>query len=225
MKSWAVSLILHAAAVTLAAVFWTERIAEPKPGTMRWTVAFARPQPPQEPSVQSPPEKPQPPVSPLRQTRTLPSSPAASAHEPAGPAIPAGEMPPAAASAPSATDPPPAAPPAPPAQDAAAVPSQAHAGAEIERRWYLALLEQLRALKRYPPAARRLGLEGVVLIEARIGTDGRLEDAKVKQGSGHPMLDRCALELFESAASRARDRLRPEHPTRLEIPIAFKLES
>lgn len=221
MKSWAVSLTLHAAAAALAAMFWTEKIAESKPETMRWTVAFTRPQPPQEPFVQSPPEKPQPPVSPLRQTRTLPSSPAASAHESAGPAIPAGEMPSAAAS-PSAPE---SAPAAPPAQDAAPVPSQTHASAETERRWYLALLEQLRALKRYPPAARRLGLEGVVLIEARISADGRLEDVKVKLGSGHPLLDRSALELLESAASRARDQLKPERPTRLEIPIAFKLES
>ncbi|NTV96118.1 MAG: energy transducer TonB [Thiobacillus sp.] len=97
--------------------------------------------------------------------------------------------------------------------------------AEVERRWYLALLERLREMKRYPMAAHRLGQEGVVLIEARIGADGRLEGAAVKRGSGYPLLDREALRLLEAAAETARSQLRPERPTRLEIPIAYRLES
>jgi protein TonB len=96
--------------------------------------------------------------------------------------------------------------------------------AEIERRWYLALLERLRAMKRYPMVARRLGQEGVVLVEARIGRDGRLEGAEIKHGSGYPLLDKDALRLLEAAAETARDRLQPERPTRLEIPIAYRLE-
>lgn len=97
--------------------------------------------------------------------------------------------------------------------------------AETERRWYLALLERLRAMHRYPMAARRRGQEGVVLIEARIGPDGRLESAEVKRGSGYPMLDQDALRLLEAAAENARGQLRPERPARLEIPIAYRLES
>lgn len=96
--------------------------------------------------------------------------------------------------------------------------------AATERRWYQALLECLRAMKRYPPLARRLGQEGVVLIEARISPDGRLEDASVKKGSGYPLLDRDALRLLEAAAEMARGRLRPDRPANLEIPIAYRLE-
>jgi len=98
------------------------------------------------------------------------------------------------------------------------------AAAEVERRWYLALLERLRAMKRYPMVARRLGQEGVVLIEARIGQDGRLEAATVRRGSGYPMLDQDALRLLAEAAETARGQLQPERPTRLEIPIAYRLD-
>lgn len=100
----------------------------------------------------------------------------------------------------------------------------AAAAAAAERRWYLVLLERLRAMKNYPPVARRLGQEGVVLIEARISPDGRLENAQVKKGSGYPLLDREALRLLEAAAENARGQLRPDRPANLEIPIAYRLE-
>lgn len=103
--------------------------------------------------------------------------------------------------------------------------SPAEVAAEAQRRWHLVLLERLRAMKRYPMAARRLGQEGVVLIEAHIAEDGRLESARVKAGSGHVLLDNDALRLLETAAEAARGQLRPERPTRLEIPIAYRLES
>jgi protein TonB len=101
----------------------------------------------------------------------------------------------------------------------------AEAAAEAERRWHLVLLERLRDMKRYPMAARRLGQEGVVLIEARIAEDGRLEGARIKTGSGYPLLDDNALRLLETAAEAVRGQLRPDRPTRLDIPIAYRLES
>lgn len=218
MKPWAASVALHGAAAAAAALLWTDLRVEPKAEPMRWQVVFASPQPAAD----------VPPQTQRQETARQPTPPA----EPRQPAPQPSAMPPREAIVPlpaTATDVPAAAPPAasdpptptPPHQESA----PSHAADEIERRWYLALLEQLRALKRYPMTARRLGQEGVVLIEARIGADGQLENMAVKQGSGHPMLDRSALELFESAAAKARHQLRPERPTRLEIPIAYKLES
>lgn len=104
---------------------------------------------------------------------------------------------------------------APPLMEAASV--------AADKRWQSALLESLRALKRYPGIARRLGQEGVVLVEARISREGRIEAASVKRGSGYPILDNDALRLLESAAEAARERIRPEQPTRLEVPIAYRL--
>ena len=115
-----------------------------------------------------------------------------------------------------------------PPRSTSAMASSGQTGAEeaaaAERRWYLALLERLQAMKNYPPVARRLGQEGVVLIVARISPDGRLETAQIKKGSGYPLLDREALRLLEAAAETARGQLRPDRPAHVEIPIAYRLE-
>lgn len=228
MRSWAVSLALHGAAAGLAAALWLEPAVPEAPAPLRWQVALA-PAPvetaahrPAPPSVAPPPPIPTPQPAP--------------APQPAEAAAPM-QLPPAPVSAPVAAPAPvepiapapvqaAAAPVPPPARSVAAPPAPSEAAAaEAERRWYLALLERLRELKRYPKAARRLGQEGVVLVEVRIGPDGHLEEAAVKRGSGYPLLDRDALRLLEAAAETARGQLQPERPTRLEIPIAYRLES
>jgi len=111
-----------------------------------------------------------------------------------------------------------------PASAPAPVTSSAEAAAEVEHRWHLVLLERLRDIKRYPMAARRLGQEGVVLIEARIAPDGRLESATVKRGSGFALLDNDALRLLVAAAEAARAQLRPESQVRLEVPVVYRLD-
>jgi len=150
-------------------------------------------------------------VAPTVPTRTEPVAPVASASNQVQPRSPR-SVPAAPAAAPSAI----------PVVSPAAVVHEI--AAETERRWHLALLDRLRDMKRYPMAARRLGQEGVVLIEARIAPDGRLESVTVKRGSGFALLDSDALRLLEAAAEGARGQLRPERPSRLEIPIAYRLE-
>jgi len=44
----------------------------------------------------------------------------------------------------------------------------------------------------YPELARRIGVQGVVIIECMIAPNGRVADARVL--SGHPLLDQAALE-------------------------------
>lgn len=94
---------------------------------------------------------------------------------------------------------------------------------ETQSRWHALLAAKLAELKRYPLAARRLGQEGVVTLEASIHPDGRAE-ASVRQGSGYPALDRAALNLFQEAVSALSDRLAPNQISRLQIPIAYRLE-
>jgi protein TonB len=46
----------------------------------------------------------------------------------------------------------------------------------------------------YPPEARKLGIEGEVLVRILVGTDGRVAETKLARGLGHG-LDEKALEL------------------------------
>lgn len=243
-RSWAFSLAIHALLLALLLAIATptlQRRAEP----MRWQVALldpapAAPSPPPraaEPPRSSAPPRPAarlssvpPPRPPAQAARTAPPEPAvaapaaaapmtvppavqASTPEPAAPATPAAPV----VEAPAALSRSVAAAPAPPK---AAVP---RVDAEAQRRWYAALAAKLAELKRYPLAARRLGQEGVVLLEALIQPDGQAEVA-VKQGSGYPALDRAALALFQEALRALPERLAPAQASRLDVPIAYRLE-
>ncbi len=96
--------------------------------------------------------------------------------------------------------------------------------AEAERRWQHALLERLRDMKRYPMAARRLGQEGVVVIEARIDPEGHVDNAVIKRGSGYSLLDDEALRLLRAAVESIRAELHPIQAMRLDVPVAYRLE-
>lgn len=214
MKAWAASLALHGAALGAAALLWLEPQVEPQASPLRWTVSFA----PAPPAPQAAPVEPAAPTPPKRSvprepapSPAVPQRVAEAVATPAAAPAPAPQLPAVAPVAAAA----PVAPPAPVVDTAA----------EVERRWYLALMERLRAMKRYPMVARRLGQEGVVLVEADIGRDGRLLGVALKRGSGYPLLDNDALRLIEAAAEAARSQLTPERPTRLQIPVAYKLES
>lgn len=46
----------------------------------------------------------------------------------------------------------------------------------------------------YPSASVRLGEEGTVTVEVRVGTDGRVRESRLRHSSGFPRLDAAALE-------------------------------
>lgn len=46
----------------------------------------------------------------------------------------------------------------------------------------------------YPPTSRRLGEEGSVILQVMVGTDGKVQEAKVQTSSGFPRLDEAALK-------------------------------
>lgn len=93
-----------------------------------------------------------------------------------------------------------------------------------QRRWYAALLEKLREYRRYPPAARRLGQEGVVTLMIEIAADGELRQAEVRATSGYPLLDKAATHLLHEAAAALRGQMHPPGGSRLEIPVAYRLD-
>jgi len=50
----------------------------------------------------------------------------------------------------------------------------------------------------YPAIARRRGYEGRVLLSATISIEGNVAGLKVKESSGHPVLDRAAMKAVEA---------------------------
>ena len=81
-------------------------------------------------------------------------------------------------------------------------------------------------LPSYPLVARRLGQEGLVLLDVLVAPDGSAADVQVRRSSGFPLLD-------QSAASTVRQRWRfvPARrgrtpvESRVTVPIRFRLES
>ena len=78
----------------------------------------------------------------------------------------------------------------------------------------------------YPLVARRLGMEGVVLLEVVVAPDGHAADVRVARSSGYPALDESALTTV-----RERWRFIPAHrdgvpvESRVTVPIRFRLEA
>jgi periplasmic protein TonB len=76
----------------------------------------------------------------------------------------------------------------------------------------------------YPSLARRRGYEGTVVIEAFVDREGRVQDLRLYQSSGHEVLDRAAMQavkgwLFEPAR-RGRDKIEMW----VKVPLSFRLE-
>ncbi|MBF0444995.1 MAG: energy transducer TonB [Magnetococcales bacterium] len=75
----------------------------------------------------------------------------------------------------------------------------------------------------YPVFARRRGLEGLVLLSVDVNSEGYPLVVKIKKGSGHKVLDRCALQTVKKW--RFIPAKRGDIPVRasVEIPIRFSL--
>lgn len=229
---WAGSLALHGAAVAIVLALMQ---TPAPPEVMRWEVSLLAPPVQRE---TSPPPRPAPvkaltPPPPERLTTPAQPEPTrAVAAEPAPPQAPVPQ--PMPIQAPSLAVEPAIrtqqialpSPPAPPprVENPVAQPSPpARVDAEAQRRWYTALAAKLAELKRYPMIARRLGQEGVVVLEAQFQGDGHAA-ARVKRSSGHASLDRAAIQLFEEAMAALSKQLAPPDASSLEIPVAYRLE-
>jgi len=76
---------------------------------------------------------------------------------------------------------------------------------------------------RYPDAARRRGVEGTVLLKARVTEQGRVDEVQIENSAGHPELDHAAIEALRrwrfDPARRGRDPV----AVWVMIPFQFKL--
>jgi len=71
----------------------------------------------------------------------------------------------------------------------------------------------------YPPAARRMGWEGRVVVAFQLLSDGSVRDVRIVQGSGHAALDRGAVDAVRSASPF------PRSPVEAEVitPVVYRL--
>lgn len=76
----------------------------------------------------------------------------------------------------------------------------------------------------YPTAARRLHLQGTVLLEVLVGVDGRPLRVDVRQGSGHRQLDEAARDQV-LARWRFQPAMRDGRPIQAIglVPVNFRL--
>lgn len=77
----------------------------------------------------------------------------------------------------------------------------------------------------YPPASRRLGEQGTVLLRVHVGADGRAGHVEIRHGSGYARLDRAALDAV--ALWRFVPARRGSEPIAawVQVPVTFELES
>jgi protein TonB len=85
------------------------------------------------------------------------------------------------------------------------------------------LIAGLEREKRYPAAARRLGIEGQVMAVVRVDSQGRIISASVVGNESDPMLERATLEALERVQKKWIPMPLPE-PMILNIPIRYNLE-
>lgn len=75
----------------------------------------------------------------------------------------------------------------------------------------------------YPALARRLGQQGRVVVEVWLDAKGEQEKRLVVESSGHALLDRAALAAVARNAFLPYSQNGMAHPSRLRVPIEFKL--
>lgn len=101
----------------------------------------------------------------------------------------------------------------------------AHAAAEqtVKKKSITAMLVSLvEKHKRYPKAARRAGMEGVVLVEFSVDSSGKVTGASVVKKSGKGPLDSATQELSNRIIGTAFNV--PNSGMKIQVPIRYSLD-
>jgi periplasmic protein TonB len=89
--------------------------------------------------------------------------------------------------------------------------------------YYRQIRQRIQETLEYPPAARRRGIKGTVLLELLIKPDGAIS-AAVKVSSSHPLLDDAALETVRNLPRQPfPPGLAPRQLT-VPLPVVFDLK-
>ena len=76
----------------------------------------------------------------------------------------------------------------------------------------------------YPPASKRLGEQGKVVVRVLIGADGTAQQAEIRQSSGYERLDRAALNTVLKWRYVPGKRAGVPEAMWFNVPINFVLE-
>ena len=87
-----------------------------------------------------------------------------------------------------------------------------------------AILRRVEELKRYPASARVDHAEGKVVVKAVIDEDGGIGEVEVFQSSGHPSLDKAAVETMREAAPFHLPRPLGQPRMTIKIPMSYRLD-
>ncbi len=76
---------------------------------------------------------------------------------------------------------------------------------------------------RYPRAAKKRGIEGMVMVNVRVGRDGRPLEVLIHTSSGYGVLDRAALKAVRGWRFEAARRGNTRVEGKVLVPINFEL--
>ncbi len=111
-----------------------------------------------------------------------------------------------------------------PANATAATPARPAARSDLLARYRARIRALIAAQQYYPIRARRRQLEGTVTVGFTLTRAGRLEDLAVVRSSGHPSLDRAALNAVRKVAGFPPFPAGLDHPRwRFELPMRYAL--
>ena len=208
-------LLLHGAALWALQTGLIRRVAEIIVPVQILSEIVTPPAPTVTPPSRPPEPVPQPVVKPKPERPAPAPRPVATPSLPPAPAAPTGVVEPQPAPAPitapvSVAPAPPAAAPAPPPPKLELPSSDAE------------YLQNPRPP--YPPMSKRLGEKGRVLVRVLIGTDGRAQQAEIRQSSGYERLDQTALETVRKWRYVPGKRNGVPETMWFNVPIDFVLE-
>ncbi len=87
-----------------------------------------------------------------------------------------------------------------------------------------AILRRVEELKRYPASARVDRAEGKVVVKAVINEDGDISEVEVFQSSGHPGLDKAAVDTMRQAAPFHLPLPLGQPRMTIKIPMNYRLD-
>ena len=102
---------------------------------------------------------------------------------------------------------------------------EAEKGKTVVSTYISLIIQEIERKKFYPPLARRLGIEGKVVVRIVVDREGKLKEVSVAKSSGNKILDRAALKLIKKCDFPP---LPPEYQKEtfdVEIPIRYELKS
>ena len=112
-----------------------------------------------------------------------------------------------------------------PTQMAAISPAPSNAPTTRDYGWLSeTILRRVEELKRYPASARVDRAEGKVVVKAVINEDGSIGEVEVFQSSGHPGLDKAAIETLRQAAPFHLPRPLGQPRMTIKIPMSYRLD-